>query len=240
MIVLAAFLALAIFVITRTTWSPVAPLRVARRRSSGQILRASARMYVRHAPLFLGLGILFIPLGLVISLVQAAVLGGFGLVGVDVSGESAGAIVLFVTALGVSLALFGLALLQGATSCALVRIDAGEPIGPIEAYRLTLAKGRALFGSVSMAVFSGLALVGHRVPHPRRRLARRPVVVPRPDDHARGHSCARLAQEKRPARPSPLVPGCLPRRNRSPARASRRPLHRCAPDSSSRTRPLPS
>jgi hypothetical protein len=158
MIFLAACLALAIFVITRTTWSPGAPLRVARRRSSGQILRASARMYIRHAPLFLGLGILFIPLGLVISLVQAAVLGGFGLVGVSVSGESAGAVVLFVTALGVSLALFGLALLQGATSCALVRIDAGESIGPVKAYRLTLAKGRALFGSVSMAVVSGLAL----------------------------------------------------------------------------------
>jgi hypothetical protein len=158
MIFLAAFLALAIFVITRTTWSPVAPLRVARRRSSGQILRASARMYIRHAPLFLGLGILFIPLGLVISLVQASVLGGFGLVGVNVSGESAGAVVLFVTAVGVSLALFGLALLQGATSCALVRIDAGEQIGPVEAYRLALSKGRALFGSVSMAVVSGLAL----------------------------------------------------------------------------------
>jgi hypothetical protein len=160
MIFLAALLALAIFVITRTTWSPVAPVRVARRRSAGQILRASARMYVRHAPLFLRLGILFIPLGMAISLIQAAVLGGFGLVGVDVSGESAGAVALFVTALGVSLALFGLALLQGATSCAIVRIDAGEPIGPVEAYRLTLAKGRALFGSLSLAVFGGLVLVG--------------------------------------------------------------------------------
>jgi hypothetical protein len=159
LIFLAALLALAIFVITRTTWRPVAPLRLARRRSSGQILRASARMYVRRAPLFLGLGILFIPLGMVISLVQAAVLGGFGLVGVDVSGESAGAIVLFVTALGISLALFGLALLQGATSCALVRTDEGGSIGPLEAYRLTLAKGRALFGSVSMAVVAGLILV---------------------------------------------------------------------------------
>jgi hypothetical protein len=160
LIFLAALLALAIFVITRTTWSPVAPLRVARRRSSGQILRASARMYVRRAPLFLGLGILFIPLGMVISLVQAAVLGGFGLVGVSVSGESAGALVLLVTALGVSLALFGLALLQGATSCALARVDAGQPIGPVEAYRLTLAKGRALFGSVSLAVLGGLILAG--------------------------------------------------------------------------------
>jgi hypothetical protein len=96
---------------------------------------------------------------MVISLVQAAVLGGFGLVGVDVSGESAGAIVLFVTALGISLALFGLALLQGATSCALVRADEGGSIGPLEAYRLTLAKGCALFGSVSMAVVAGLILV---------------------------------------------------------------------------------
>jgi hypothetical protein len=58
LIFLAALLALAIFVITRTTWRPVAPLRLARRRSSGQILRASARMYVRRAPLFLGLEIL--------------------------------------------------------------------------------------------------------------------------------------------------------------------------------------
>ena len=159
LIFLAALLALAIFVITRTTWSPVAPLRLARRRSSGQILRASARMYVRRAPLFLGLGILFIPLGMVISLVQAAVLGGFGLVGVGASGESAGAIVVLITALGISLALFGLALLQGATSCALVRADAGRPIGPFRAYRLTLAKGRELFGSVSMAVVSALILV---------------------------------------------------------------------------------
>ena len=159
-IVLAALLALAVFIITRTTWSPVAPLRVARRRSSGQILRASARMYVRRSPLFLGLGILFIPLGMVISLVQAAVLGGFGLVGVDVSGEAAGAIVLFITALGISLALFGLALLQGATTCALVRVDEGGSIGPVEAYRLTLAKSRALFGSVSMAVVAGVLLVG--------------------------------------------------------------------------------
>jgi hypothetical protein len=117
-------------------------------------------MYVRRAPLFLGLGILFIPLGMVISLVQAAVLGGFGLVGVDTSGESAGAIVLLVTALGISLALFGLALLQGATTCALVRIDQGASIGPVEAYRLTLAKGRELFGSVSTAVISALILIG--------------------------------------------------------------------------------
>jgi hypothetical protein len=151
-------LALAIFVVTRTTWRPVAPLRVGRRRSWGQIVRASARMYVRRAQLFLGLGILFVPLGMIISLVQAAVLGGFGLLGVSASGESAGALLLLLTALGATLALFGLALLQGATSCALVRLDAGEPVGPLTAYRLTLTKGRTLFVSVSVAVFSVVAL----------------------------------------------------------------------------------
>ena len=160
LIVLAALLALVIFVITRTTWSPVAPLRVARRRSAGQILRASARMYVRHAPLFLGLGILFIPLGMVISLVQAAVLGGFGLPALTSRASRPGAIVLFVTALGVSLALSASRCSRARRACALARIDAGKPIGPIEAYRLTLAKGRALFGSLSLAVLGGLVLVG--------------------------------------------------------------------------------
>jgi hypothetical protein len=156
---LTLLIALAIFVATRTKWRPVAPLRVARRRTWGQILSASARMYVTRARLFLGLGILFIPLGIVISLVQAAVLGGLGLVGVSASGESAGALLGLVTALGVTFALFGLSLLQGATSAALVHLDEGEPIGPVTAYRLTLAKWRALFVSVSLAVLSGLALV---------------------------------------------------------------------------------
>jgi hypothetical protein len=74
--------------------------------------------------------------------------------------------VLLVTALGLTLALFGLALLQGATSCALVRVDEGDPIGPIEAYRLTLEKWRALFGSVSIAVLAGgaLAATGFLIP----------------------------------------------------------------------------
>ena len=83
-------MALLVFAFTRTTWSPVVPLRIARRRTWGQILRAAARMYVRRARLFLGLGLVLIPLGFVISFVQAVVIGGFGLAGVDTTGESAG------------------------------------------------------------------------------------------------------------------------------------------------------
>ena len=68
----------------------MAPLRLARRRTWGQILSAAGRMYVRRASLFLGIGALLIPLGVVISVLQALLLGGFGLAGVDTTGESAG------------------------------------------------------------------------------------------------------------------------------------------------------
>ncbi len=56
LLAVAALLALFVFVVVRATWLPVAPLRLARRRSWGQILSASARMYVKRAPLFLGIG----------------------------------------------------------------------------------------------------------------------------------------------------------------------------------------
>ena len=45
--------ALAVFIawlVRRTTWSPSAPLRLARRRSTGQVVASVWRMYLRHAP----------------------------------------------------------------------------------------------------------------------------------------------------------------------------------------------
>ena len=84
LLVLGGLAAILVFAFTRTTWSPVVPLRIARRRTWGQILRAAARMYVRRARLFLGIGLVLIPLGFVISFVQAVVVGGFGLAGVDI------------------------------------------------------------------------------------------------------------------------------------------------------------
>ena len=74
-------------------------------------------------------------------------LGGFGLVGVDTTGEAAGALVLLVVAVGTTLALLGFALVQAATACALVEIDA-RPAGStaIRAYRLALRRFRPLLG----------------------------------------------------------------------------------------------
>jgi hypothetical protein len=151
LLVLGSLLALVIFAVVRATWTPVAPLRLGRRRSWGQILSAASRMYVRHAPLFLGIGLLLFPLSIISGLLHAAILGGLGLLGIDTTGEAAGALVLLVFAIGLTLTLLGLTLVQAAVACALVRIDEGEPVGPLHAYRLALRRLRPLLRALALA-----------------------------------------------------------------------------------------
>jgi hypothetical protein len=152
LLLLAALLALVLLLVLRTTWRPAAPLRLAHRRSWGQTVSAAGSMYVRRAPLFLGIGVLLIPLGFLISVVQSVVLGGFGLLGVDTTGESAGALVLLVFGIGLTLALLGFGLVQAAIACALVRIDEGERVGPVEAYRAAFTRLRPLLRGLGPAV----------------------------------------------------------------------------------------
>jgi len=153
LIVIGILLVLVAWLVRRTTWRPGVPLRLAHRRPWGRILSSAARMYAsRRAPLFIGIGVIFIPLGIVISLVQALVLGGFGLLGVDTSGEGAGALVLLVVTVGTTLALLGFGLVQAATAKALVEVDRGNEVGPVDAYRLALARFRPLFRTLLLGV----------------------------------------------------------------------------------------
>jgi hypothetical protein len=163
LLVLAAVLGSAVFAATRTRWRPVAPLRLARRRTWGQILSAASRMYVKRAPLFLGIGVLLIPLGFVISILQGLVLGGFGLGVVDTTGEAAGALALLVVAIGTTLTLLALVLVQAATACALVQLDAGRPIGPLAAYGIALAMIRPLLGGIGIAAGVGVVLTASAI-----------------------------------------------------------------------------
>ena len=66
---IAILIVLLVWLATRTRWRPAAPLRLAHRRRWGQVLTASGRMYWRRAPVFLGIGLVFIPLGIAISIV---------------------------------------------------------------------------------------------------------------------------------------------------------------------------
>jgi Membrane domain of glycerophosphoryl diester phosphodiesterase len=157
-LMLAAVVALVAFVTIRATWTPVAPLRLGRRRSWGQILSASGSMYVRHARVFLGIGLLLIPVTLVITLLQWLVLEGLGLVGVSSTGEVAGGSAFLALIIGTTLALLGLGLVQAATACALREIDAGRRTTAVSAYAEAIERVRPLFRAIGLFVLVWVVL----------------------------------------------------------------------------------
>jgi hypothetical protein len=158
LLVLAALVVIVLVAGSRTTWRPSAPLRLARRRSWGQLLTSAGRMYLRQARVFVAIGMLFVPLGIAMSVLEAVLLGGFGLVGIDTTGGTAGALALLVVVAGTTVTLLGVVLVQAATTCALVQIDSDRPVGPIDAYRLAFTKLRPLIGGLALAVAACVVL----------------------------------------------------------------------------------
>jgi hypothetical protein len=152
LLLVGAVLAIAVVVALRATWRPAAPLRLARRRAWGQTLGAAARMYRERAGLFIGIGLLLIPLGALLTVLEAVLFGGFGFLGVQTTGESAGGLVLLVVAIGTTFALLGLGVVQAAIACALVAIDEGREVGPVSAYRSAFGNIRPLLVGLALAV----------------------------------------------------------------------------------------
>jgi len=157
LLALGALLALVVFAAVRATWTPVAPLRLARRRFWGQIISASGRMYLRHARLFLGIGLLVFPFVVVITLLQWLLFRVIDLVGI-VTGQGAGVFAMLALLIGTTLTLLVLGLVQAATACALVEIDEGRPIGAAAAYRIALRRLRPLLRTIALFVAAWLAL----------------------------------------------------------------------------------
>ncbi len=151
-LVLAGLALLLLFALSRTSWRPVATRRLAHRRAWGQTLAASVRMYFANLRLVIGIGILFIPIGLVIALLQTLVLKGTSILGVETGAESNGLMAFFVLAIGTALTLLGLGLVQAATARALVEVDQGRTIGPLRAYGLARDSIRPLLGALLIAV----------------------------------------------------------------------------------------
>jgi hypothetical protein len=158
LLLLAALTALVAFVVVRATWSPAAPLHVARRRSWGQILSASARMYVRRPFVFLRIGVLLIPIVVVMTVLQWIALEGLSAVGIVTTGESAGGSAFLALVIGTTFALLGLGLVQAATACALVEIDAGRAVTARGAYRSVWTRIRPLLRAVFLFVLAWVAL----------------------------------------------------------------------------------
>jgi hypothetical protein len=155
---LALIVALVAFVVVRATWTPVAPLRLGRRRSWGQVLSSSASLYVRYPRVFLGIGLVLIPILLVNALLQWLALEGLGFVGLGDTGEGAGGSAFLAVIIGTTLALLGLVLVQAATACALNELDEGREITALGAYARTLTDFPALLRTIGLFVAFWVAL----------------------------------------------------------------------------------
>jgi hypothetical protein len=103
--------------------------------------------------LFVGIGVLFLPVSALVTFFQALLLRASSVVGIENEAEGSGLLVLLVFAIGAALILLGVALVQAATSRALVEIDQGRPIGPVRAYRLALDGIKPLLGALVIAAF---------------------------------------------------------------------------------------
>ena len=130
-----ALLAVALFVawlVRRTTWGPSAPLRLVRRRSTGQVIASVWRMYLGRILLFIGIGA---------PIAVATILPGVATAWVTSVTESMGGSATLktvaVVVAGVVLTLASpvtLALGQAATLVAARAIDEERPVGPLRAY----------------------------------------------------------------------------------------------------------
>jgi hypothetical protein len=152
-LVLVTLAVLLVFLLSRTTWRPGAPLRLARRRAWGQVLTAAARMYFGRIGLFLGLGLVALPISVIVTLLQTGLLRGSTFLGISTEGEGGGIAVYVAIVLGTALSLTALGLVMAATARVLVEIDQGRQVSVVRAYRLALDSLRPLLGAVLVVAF---------------------------------------------------------------------------------------
>lgn len=157
-VLLASVLLFVPWLVRRTAWRPSEPLRLGRRRTTGQIIAAAWRLYLRRLPLFLGIGL---------PIAATTTLPGIAQSWLDSSSEAAGGaesttglLLIVVSLLIAALAPIALVLGQAAVAVAAREIDHGRRISILGAYRGALRKAGPvlLTGGVFFAVLLGLAL----------------------------------------------------------------------------------
>jgi hypothetical protein len=152
LIALGAIFALLLWLASRTRWDLSSPFRIARRRSWGSLVTSAFNMYRGHLRLFLGIGLGFLPLGVVITGVQYWLFRRGPLTGlVDSAGASNAVVAALALALGIFLTIIGLTIVQAVTALAMVELDEGREINALGAYRLVLPRVRRLLGALFRA-----------------------------------------------------------------------------------------
>jgi hypothetical protein len=156
LLVVAALILLVLWGITRTTWSPASPAVLRRQRAWGQVVAAAGRRLAGRPLLFLGIGSVFVPLGLLAALVQWLVFSATPLsILVDEAGRRNAVVSVLTLVIGLVVALLGLVLAQAATAYAMVELDAGRRPTPRSAYRAVLERRRLRPLLIGLAISVG-------------------------------------------------------------------------------------
>jgi hypothetical protein len=154
------FVLFLLWLASRTEWRDSVPLRLRRRRAWGSIVTSGWRMYRDHLGLFLGIGLLFVPLEILITVVQFLIfrVGGLSAL-VDSAGASNAFVAVPAAALDVLLTLLGLTIVQAVVALAMAEIDEGRRVTPVDAYRLVRRRLRPLVESLLRAAIVVAILV---------------------------------------------------------------------------------
>jgi hypothetical protein len=163
--ILAAIAMLGVWLSRRTKWSPALPDPIRQRREAGEIYRSGFRVYRSRRALFIGIGLMAIPLGALAAIAQHLLFGVTGLasltdVAVDDPVIGALAAVLF----GALATLISATLVYAACAEALDRIDEGERPDALDAYRgilpVLLPLAWAVLRMTIVAVFLVITVIG--------------------------------------------------------------------------------
>jgi hypothetical protein len=165
LVTLGVILALLVFAATRTSWSGSAPLRLRRRRAFGEIVVSAWQLYRAHARTFIGIGVLFVPIGVVITLLQYLLFRVVGLVPlVETAGASNVSVAGLAFSLGLIFTVFALAVVQAAAAIVMRATDDGVDLNARRAYREAAQSLRPLLWAVvraaAVVVILDLSVVG--------------------------------------------------------------------------------
>jgi hypothetical protein len=159
--VLAAITLFGVWLSRRTRWKPAPPLPIDQRRSGGEIFNAGRALYRRHFPLFLGIGIIFVPLSALAAIIQQAFFSFTGLGTLEQVAAGDPLVQAVVALLFGSLStIVGAVLVTAAAAEALERIDEGGRPDALAAYRNSAPRlGSLAWAWTRIVVVAGLLTI---------------------------------------------------------------------------------
>ena len=159
--VLAAIGLFGVWLSRRTKWSPALTQPVDQRRDAGQVYRSGFRVYRSRLPLFLGIGLMAIPLGALAAIAQNLLAGATGLDALaEVAADDPVVGALGAALFGGASTLIAAMLVYPACAEALGEIDQGGQPDALKAYRGILLRLLPLaWATLRVTVVSILLLV---------------------------------------------------------------------------------